>query len=108
MKTINHLKVTVISFIIAVLFLMLVICFMADMSERAYADAVEVSQHFVGKPASLVLDNYGYPEGWAFSQSETDDIVDGTWYYDSVVFYVHYDNEANTEGVISGAEVIRK
>ena len=107
MKMINALKTIAISFVVSVLTFLLFTGVVAQMNEQAYADSFEVAQAFVGHPSSSVLDNYGRPAGWAFiNGKEENEVCDAVWYYDQVVFYVHYDNAANAEGVIAAAEVL--
>lgn len=79
-----------------------------DLSEQAFAAEQEECNKYVGQPAAEAVRDYGYPEGWAFYNTDTsDDVSQAVWYYDDIIFYILYADDVNSEGVISGVELVR-
>ena len=105
MKTnkIEPLKITIVTFIIAVIVAFAAISVSLATARDAHASELAEAHRFVGHPASEVLEVYGAPDGWAYFNTDTSsDLSQGVWYYDDIEFHLLYVDEVNSEGVICG------
>lgn len=112
MKNLKNIIRFVLSFVIAVSIVSAVctagIKLITDLSEQAYAAEQEESNKYIGQPAAAVVNDYGYPEGWAYYNTDTsDDVSQAVWYYDDIIFYILYADDVSSEGVVAGVEVVR-
>lgn len=108
MKLLNNLKAVVVSFIIFDLTIMFLFAICAKTNEIVYADALNSAESYIGQPAETVISNYGSPDAWQFSDTNsTTDVSDAYWYFGKTIFHIRYEEPEYTSGTVVDVEVSR-
>lgn len=71
MKILDNLKAAVVSFIIFDMTIMLLFAICAKTNEIVYADSLSAAESYIGQPVETVISNYGSPDAWQFSDTNS-------------------------------------